>query len=183
MIRRTRMRACDARASRRGWRIRACFGPWPEWGRDCSRNDADHPDRVGMGTADPPEYPRDDANPPVCVGMGIDCAPEYPRDDANVPYAASRSGLPDDVAGVVGVFRGLWSVRRAADTRPRPAAASLAAHSGAIGCSTGGGPSSVPKQGRRGAFRPTALRPTFHGTIPHGKQKVPKTNEREGYTA
>ena len=67
--------------------------------------------------------------------------------------------------GAVVVFRGLWTVRRAADTRPRPvrhAAAFITVRSGAIGCSTGGGPSNVPRQGLRGAFRPTTLRPTNH---------------------
>ena len=64
------------------------------------------------------------------------------------------TNVPVCVVAVV-VFRGLWTVRRAADTRPRPvrhAAAFITVRSGAIGCSTGGGPSNVPKQGLRGHF-------------------------------
>ncbi len=79
------MWACDARASRRMahpgvFRPLARMGP-----RDCSRNDADPPDRVGMGTANPPKHSRTDVNPPVCVVTGMVDPPKHLRDDANLP--------------------------------------------------------------------------------------------------
>ena len=142
-----------------------------------SRNDANAPICVGMGITDLPECSHTDANSPACVGMGMVDVSEYSRNDANVPVCGS--GLPDDAAGAIETIeatRGLWSIRRAADTWPATCGMRRLL-SRAFRCDRVFHRRRTVRRAETRVsrpFRPIALRPTLHGTMPMINKKSRK---------